>query len=677
MRHTNLALQYQDVIPLVDQIVQLQQLSNELCRGAVTPRLLALAQPVHRPAFHLCCASSPTRCPLRYFPAPDFSPRPPLLLRYINVLHLLFTAPYRRPQQILSSPCFHSISLFAVSKRFKMRRPWRATMFCFVPFCLTLFTAVLGVPYMSEHYSRLPSTVRAATYEDISTTFQLFFNVSADCPSSITFGEYTNDQRQFPIIAMSDIEEGGSECTGDDPLFIITGKTITQEGLMEKLNLQEFQDAITANSNANALAESKYVNDLLWGWHASTRTCGGNSYPPETIYTIINEDEDFSLTFSEASVKNRITIPPTKRALLIIAPKSQICLLVDSDTSPDKDVTLVTIGDGGEQAFILTENGREPVTSSNDSDDDGSNTEADGDSESDPSPTPSEEPSASPSPSTADESEESPSPSASASPLPSIVDVPEPIPPSPSESESPVPSATSIPSAIPSSSPFISVLPLPSATPLPSGAGNGSALGDENVDSTSEEEDDGSACFPASAQVHSSRGTVTMHDLEIGDRVQTANGYSDVILFTHRSRSTIHAFVKLRTQSGRDLTVTGGHYLYKQNGDLAAAATVCVGDVLRMANASEDGTIKEVETVRGIGLYNPQTESGSIVVNGFITSTYTTAVEPKLAHMALLMPVRFMYGVWRWPVEQLSYILSEGTAAAQWMPRGNGLVMGL
>lgn len=515
-----------------------------------------------------------------------------------------------------------------------------------------------------------------ATYEDISTTFQRFYAVSESCPSSITFANYTNDERQFPIIATSDIEEDGSQCTGDDPLFIITGETITQEGLMDKLNLQDFQDAISSSPNANALAKSKYVNNLLWGWHASTRTCGENSYPPETIYTIINEDEDFSLTFSNNSVRDRITIPPTKRALLVIAPNNQICLFVDPDTNPDGDVILVTQdGEGAEDTFVLTQNGREPITSSSDSEDGASDTDADDESESDPSPPPSQEPSASPSPSAADESSESPS--ASATPLPSVVDVTEPVPPAPSENETPVPSATSIASATASLSPFVSVIPLASATPLPSGAGAGGALGDENVDSTPDDEDDGSACFPASARVYSSRGTVPMQDLKIGDRVKTANGYSDVIMFTHRSRSTIHTFVKLHTQSGRELTVTGGHYVYKQNGDLAAAATVSVSDVLRMANASEDGTIMKIEKVSGIGLYNPQTESGSIVVNGFITSTYTTAVEPKLAHMALLMPVRFMYGVWRWPVEQLSSILNEGTIAAQWMPRGNALVTGL
>ena len=42
------------------------------------------------------------------------------------------------------------------------------------------------------------------------------------------------------------------------------------------------------------------------------------------------------------------------------------------------------------------------------------------------------------------------------------------------------------------------------------------------------------------------------------------------------------------------------------------------------------------------GLYNPQTLSGDIVVNGIKASTYTAAIAPSLAHAAL-WPVRMMY----------------------------------
>lgn len=47
-----------------------------------------------------------------------------------------------------------------------------------------------------------------------------------------------------------------------------------------------------------------------------------------------------------------------------------------------------------------------------------------------------------------------------------------------------------------------------------------------------------------------------------------------------------------------------------------------------------------------LGLYNPQTLDGRIVVNGIIASTYTTAVIPEAAH-ALLTPLRCLFNVCR------------------------------
>jgi hypothetical protein len=83
-----------------------------------------------------------------------------------------------------------------------------------------------------------------------------------------------------------------------------------------------------------------------------------------------------------------------------------------------------------------------------------------------------------------------------------------------------------------------------------------------------------------------------------------------------------------------------GHYLYV-NGELQTAGSVKVGDMLTLANGDKSA-VTEVSSQWAPGLYNPHTLTGDIVVDGILTSTYTDAVSPTLAH-ALLAPLRQMY----------------------------------
>jgi len=148
-------------------------------------------------------------------------------------------------------------------------------------------------------------------------------------------------------------------------------------------------------------------------------------------------------------------------------------------------------------------------------------------------------------------------------------------------------------------------------------------------------------CFPASAElVLADKSTKKMGDLSEGDKVHVGKGqYSDVYLFTTKEVDNMSKFAELTTKSS-SILLTAQHYLYV-NGALAQAGTVKVGDKLTLADGSED-TVTEVGEKWEAGLYNPHTQDGDIVVNGFLTSTYTGEVNPSLAH-ALLMPVRQMY----------------------------------
>jgi hypothetical protein len=151
------------------------------------------------------------------------------------------------------------------------------------------------------------------------------------------------------------------------------------------------------------------------------------------------------------------------------------------------------------------------------------------------------------------------------------------------------------------------------------------------------------ACFPADAEVLTAGNEVKqMGQLTVGDKVHVGRSqFDDVFLFTTEMEATTSKFVSLATAATeKPLRLTSGHYLYV-NGELAQASDVKVGDMLTLANGNK-AAVTEVSTAWAPGLYNPHTLNGDIVVDGVLTSTYTDAVNPTLAH-ALLLPLRQMY----------------------------------
>lgn len=223
---------------------------------------------------------------------------------------------------------------------------------------------------------------------------------------------------------------------------------------------------------------------------------------------------------------------------------------------------------------------------------------------------------------------------------------------------------------------FPSPVPSTSATDLEEGNGGASSEGDGSADPTNEDaesagsidgqlspspgqtagttDDNPRECFPGDALVQLEDGKARrMADLGLGDKVMssTKDHYSDVYFFSHRDRQVSATFVRLETSSRGSLSLTSGHYLYL-NGIAAAAATARPGDFLTVANGTMDRVIS-VGMVKGSGLYNPHTSRGDIVVNGFLTTTWTTAVPPVVAH-PLLAPIRFIYSLLRAPMEHAS-----------------------
>lgn len=154
-------------------------------------------------------------------------------------------------------------------------------------------------------------------------------------------------------------------------------------------------------------------------------------------------------------------------------------------------------------------------------------------------------------------------------------------------------------------------------------------------------EEQPSTCFPANAQVELESGEfIEMSQINIGDRVRTSpTTFSDVFMFTHRQTGVYFDFLRISTISNVSITLTPSHYIFSGQ-NLVAASSINVGDDLVLG----DGTLSKVTSIESVvlhGLYNPHTLDGNIIVDGVLTSTYTTAVHPTLAH-GTLSPLRFL-----------------------------------
>lgn len=147
-----------------------------------------------------------------------------------------------------------------------------------------------------------------------------------------------------------------------------------------------------------------------------------------------------------------------------------------------------------------------------------------------------------------------------------------------------------------------------------------------------------------------------MESLRVGDTVRSSSGEQSVIFgFTHRDSLAQARFKRLDVDCGGtgalgalNLTVTPDHFVFLQSGRALLARQVKVGDLLLHSSCSE-ARVTQVSTVVRQGLFNPQTLSGTISVEGFVVSCYTAFLRPRIAHF-LLLPLRCVYQVFRYPL---------------------------
>jgi hedgehog protein len=148
--------------------------------------------------------------------------------------------------------------------------------------------------------------------------------------------------------------------------------------------------------------------------------------------------------------------------------------------------------------------------------------------------------------------------------------------------------------------------------------------------------------------VQTSNGSLLrLDELRVGERIlafDTTTGsftYSEVILFLDRDPEQRREFLRLRTASGRTLTVTPSHLLVvvRNTSDTyrvqaVFADRVRVGDRVLIHNRLEPeiDTVISTEAILRRGVYAPLTREGTVVVDSIVASCYAVVDSQSIAH---------------------------------------------
>lgn len=131
--------------------------------------------------------------------------------------------------------------------------------------------------------------------------------------------------------------------------------------------------------------------------------------------------------------------------------------------------------------------------------------------------------------------------------------------------------------------------------------------------------------------------------------------FEEVFMFSHQEHVSVHPFIQIETGDTRPLHVSAGHYLWgapQLSGarpSLYRAADLKAGDYLwTMGRDNGNGLvctqITRVKLAQAVGLYNPHTPSGPLVVNGIAATTFTDVLPASLEiHQLVTYPARILY----------------------------------
>ncbi|CAF1234920.1 unnamed protein product [Adineta ricciae] len=159
------------------------------------------------------------------------------------------------------------------------------------------------------------------------------------------------------------------------------------------------------------------------------------------------------------------------------------------------------------------------------------------------------------------------------------------------------------------------------------------------------------SCFASVSRVELPDGSSkSVSHLQIGDRVRVNKNhtYEPVIAFIHAKQHGLFDFLQITTRSLLSnstsvLLVSPDHLVFDFDSNIARfAGKFLVGDRLQFIENEQTvpGEIISIKLIKAQGYYAPLTPSGTIVVDGVVSSNYATVSNHALAH--------FFMGAYRW-----------------------------
>jgi hypothetical protein len=121
------------------------------------------------------------------------------------------------------------------------------------------------------------------------------------------------------------------------------------------------------------------------------------------------------------------------------------------------------------------------------------------------------------------------------------------------------------------------------------------------------------------------KGQVAMSDLMVGDEVLTGSGkYEPVYSMVHRHPTKSATFFQMHTSADeKPLEISEKHMIFLEgNPNPVPADMLKIGDQVHTLDGPRD--ISKITTIERDGVFNPVTPDGTMVVNGVVTSVFSS-----------------------------------------------------
>ena len=172
-------------------------------------------------------------------------------------------------------------------------------------------------------------------------------------------------------------------------------------------------------------------------------------------------------------------------------------------------------------------------------------------------------------------------------------------------------------------------------------------------------------CFSGTAEVNLISGKKKMmKDVKIGDNVLTMSGtFQPIIGFLDRMLEEPTNFITLHTNLSSEVTLTESLVIFVKLNEVEKqskyARDIALGDVLFHEETKSDAEVVQVSSSISFGYFAPLTDSGTLVVDGFLSSCYASYPH-WIAHTA-------MYPARKWPAFFLGDVQEGPSTFVNWV----------